>query len=366
MYVIKQPISLAPPVDSKYLRSEIRFMMLIMRLVVLRSEELKFMFKKQAGVERFDLIQTFHSYKQEDGKPVGPYVIKMKNYVAQLERLGYVLPRDLSVGLIMNGLTSDFAGFVRNYNKHNMGKKIESRKPIRNRKMQKAKDDTCHHYKEVGHYKRNCHAYLAELIKKKQVDTASSSDIFVIELFSFPTKSWMYDTSYGTHIYNTKHGLRGVRKLKQVEAIGSFDLVLPNDLIMEFQFLRNNILYLMLLRVTIRQSEKRNHTLLDMVQSMTNLTTLLLSFWDYAIETATHILNMVPTKKVDKTPYELWYGEVPNLSYLKVWGYEALVKRDTPDKLQQRSVKCIFIGYPKETMSYYFYFLPKNKIVFVR
>ncbi|GJW34705.1 hypothetical protein Tco_0057625 [Tanacetum coccineum] len=52
----------------------------------------------------------------------------------------------------------------------------------------------------------------------------------------------------------------------------------------------------------------------------------------------TRILNMVPTKKVDKTPYELWYGKVPNLSYLKVWGCEAFVKRDTPDKLQQRSV----------------------------
>ncbi|GJZ55751.1 retrotransposon protein, putative, ty1-copia subclass [Tanacetum coccineum] len=102
-------------------------------------------------------------------------------------------------------------------------------------------------------------------------------------------------------------------------------------------------------------SERRNRTLLDMVRSMMNLTTLPLSFWDYALESATRILNMVPTKKVDKTPYELWYGKVPNLSYLKVWGCEALVKRDTPDKLQQRSVKCIFIGYPKETiMGYYF------------
>ncbi|GJW06471.1 retrotransposon protein, putative, ty1-copia subclass [Tanacetum coccineum] len=55
-------------------------------------------------------------------------------------------------------------------------------------------------------------------------------------------------------------------------------------------------------------------------------------------ESATRILNMVPTKKVDKTPYELRYGKVPNLSYLKVWGCEALVKRDTPDKLEQRSV----------------------------
>ncbi|GJW34505.1 retrotransposon protein, putative, ty1-copia subclass [Tanacetum coccineum] len=87
------------------------------------------------------------------------------------------------------------------------------------------------------------------------------------------------------------------------------------------------------------------------------------TFKDYALETATRILNMVLTKKVDKTPYELWYRKVPNLSYLKVYGCEALVNRDTPDKLQQRSVKCIFVGYPKETMDYYFYFPPENKIV---
>ncbi|GJT70204.1 retrotransposon protein, putative, ty1-copia subclass [Tanacetum coccineum] len=113
-------------------------------------------------------------------------------------------------------------------------------------------------------------------------------------------------------------------------------------------------------------SERRNCPLLDMVRSMMNPTTLPLSFWDYALESATRILNMVPTKKVDKIPYELWYGKVPNLSYLKVWGCKALVKRDTPDKLEQRSVKCIFIGYPKETMGYYFYFPPENKIVVAR
>ncbi|GJY56499.1 retrotransposon protein, putative, ty1-copia subclass [Tanacetum coccineum] len=103
-----------------------------------------------------------------------------------------------------------------------------------------------------------------------------------------------------------------------------------------------------------------------MVRSMMNLTTLLLSFWDYALESATRILNTVPTKKVDKTPYELWYGKVPNMSYLKVWGCGVLVKRDTLDKLQERYVKCIFIGYPKETMGYNFYFLPENKTIVAR
>ncbi|GJS90946.1 retrotransposon protein, putative, ty1-copia subclass [Tanacetum coccineum] len=108
-------------------------------------------------------------------------------------------------------------------------------------------------------------------------------------------------------------------------------------------------------------SKRRNRTLLDMVRSMMSLTTLPMSFWGYALDSVARILNMVPTKKVNKTPYEMWHGKVPNLSYLKVWGCEALVKRDTPNKLESRSIKCIFVGYPKETMGYYFYYPLENK-----
>ncbi|GJS17772.1 retrotransposon protein, putative, ty1-copia subclass [Tanacetum coccineum] len=88
---------------------------------------------------------------------------------------------------------------------------------------------------------------------------------------------------------------------------------------------------------------KRDLTLLDMVRSMMNLTTLPKSFWGYALKTAARILNMDLTKKVDMTPYEIWHGKAFNLSYLRVWGCEALVKRDTPDKLDSRSIKCIFV-----------------------
>ncbi|GJR90657.1 retrotransposon protein, putative, ty1-copia subclass [Tanacetum coccineum] len=71
------------------------------------------------------------------------------------------------------------------------------------------KDDACHHCKEVGHCKRNCPAYLAELIKKKkQVGTASSSVVFIIELFSFPTKSWVVITNYAEKV-----GLVGNQKV---------------------------------------------------------------------------------------------------------------------------------------------------------
>ncbi|GJZ62627.1 retrotransposon protein, putative, ty1-copia subclass [Tanacetum coccineum] len=204
-------------------------------------------------------------------------------------------------------------------------------------KQEPKKDDACHHCKEVGHWKRNCLIYLVKLMKKKkQAGTASTSS------------------------------LRGERKLKQgvvylyvgngvraqVEAIGTCGIVQQHTYPYTPQ--HNGVF------------ERRNRTLLDMVRSMMNLTTLLLSFWDYDLESTARILNMVPTKKVDKTPYELWYGKVPNFSYLKVRGCEALVKHDTPDKLQQISVKCIFVGYPKETMGYNFYFPPENKIVVAR
>ncbi|GJY98912.1 putative reverse transcriptase domain-containing protein [Tanacetum coccineum] len=118
-----------------------------------------------------------------------------------------------------------------------------------------------------------------------------------------------------------------------------------------------------------RVSKRRNRTLLDMVRSMMSQNTLLKSFWDYALESVACILNMVPTKKVNKTPYKIWHGQAPKLSYLKVWGYEPLVKRDTltkPDKLDPRSFKCIFIGYPKETMGYSFYNPSENKVFVAR
>ncbi|GKE92264.1 zinc finger, CCHC-type containing protein, partial [Tanacetum coccineum] len=159
-------------------------------------QELKSMFEKQARVERFDLIQTFHACKQDEGKPVVAYVLKMKGYLDQLEHLGYVLPQDLTVGLILNSLTKDFAGFaetpqvmmiksgkIQKANKKSLKAKGKSKangkgkdkqvyipkpkNPKPTTKEHPTKDDTCHHCKEVGHWKMNCPVYLAELLKKR-------------------------------------------------------------------------------------------------------------------------------------------------------------------------------------------------------
>ena len=64
-------------------------------------------------------------------------------------------------------------------------------------------------------------------------------------------------------------------------------------------------------------AERRNRTLLDMVRSMMSRTSLPIAFWGYALETAAHILNLVPTKKVAKTPHEMWTGKAPSLAHIR-------------------------------------------------
>ena len=92
------------------------------------------------------------------------------------------------------------------------------------------------------------------------------------------------------------------------------------------------------------------------------LTDLPLSFWGYALETAAFTLNRAPSKSVEKTPYEPWFRKKPKLSFLKVWGCNAYVKKLQPGKLEPKSEKCVFIGYPKEIVGHTFYQRFEGKI----
>ena len=112
-------------------------------------------------------------------------------------------------------------------------------------------------------------------------------------------------------------------------------------------------------------SKRRNRTLLDMVRSMMGFASLLESFWGYALETACLLLNNVPSKPVNKTPYEIWTGRKPTFSHLRVWGCPTYVMHLEIDKLGPRSDKCLFISYPKESKGYYFY-LPEEQKLFIR
>src|SRR4051812_47526027 len=99
-----------------------------------------------------------------------------------------------------------------------------------------------------------------------------------------------------------------------------------------------------------------------MVRSMMSLTDLPLSFWGYALETAAFTLNRAPSKSVETTPYELWFGKKPKLSFLKVWGCDAYVKKLQPEKLEPKAEKCVFIGYRKEIVGYSIYLKSEGKV----
>jgi hypothetical protein len=90
------------------------------------------------------------------------------------------------------------------------------------------------------------------------------------------------------------------------------------------------------------------------------------SFWGHALLTAAFTLNRVPSKTVDMTPYEIWTGKRPSVSYMKIWGCEVYVKRQISTKLEAKSDKCFFVGYPKETRRYYFYNPSEGKVVVAR
>ena len=108
--------------------------------------------------------------------------------------------------------------------------------------------------------------------------------------------------------------------------------------------------------------ERRNRTLLEMVRSMMSYSTLPISFWGYALNTTIHLLNLVPSKHVPKTPMGLWSGRKPSMRYLHIWGCPAHVLKGKPNKLEPKSEVCLLVGYPKETKGYLFYNHKDNKV----
>ncbi|GJR74072.1 zinc finger, CCHC-type containing protein [Tanacetum coccineum] len=214
-------------------------------------KELKALYSKQAEHELLQSVREFHTCKQEEGQSVSSYVLRMKSYIDQLEHLGHPNYNMHNMGKTINKLHAMLklheetlpkkvaapalhairAGKVqKNKNKKpsKAAKGVQERgkgkmaiapsyapkpkNPPSPKKDNPAKDAICHHYVEVGHWKRNCPTYLTELLKKKQL---------------------------------ALHGLRGSKKLnpralslyvgngqcEAVEAIRNYHLCLPSGLV---------------------------------------------------------------------------------------------------------------------------------------
>nr|GFC41511.1 hypothetical protein [Tanacetum cinerariifolium] len=91
-------------------------------------------------------------------------------------------------------------------------------------------------------------------------------------------------------------------------------------------------------------TERKNRALKEMVNSMLSYLGLSEGSWREAMLTACYLLNNVPNKRNETTPYELWYKKRPNLSFLRVWGCRAVVRLPDPKRktLGEKGINCIF------------------------
>ncbi|CAL9010577.1 unnamed protein product [Prunus brigantina] len=96
-------------------------------------------------------------------------------------------------------------------------------------------------------------------------------------------------------------------------------------------------------------AERKNKTLMDMVNSMLLSSGLLENLWGEAMLTACFILNRITLKDNEKTSYEL--GRSPNLRILKVWGCLAKVLIPNPKrkKIGPKTIDVVFLGYAKNS-----------------
>ncbi|KAL2235740.1 UNVERIFIED_CONTAM: Retrovirus-related Pol polyprotein from transposon TNT 1-94 [Sesamum indicum] len=99
-------------------------------------------------------------------------------------------------------------------------------------------------------------------------------------------------------------------------------------------------------------AERMNRTLLDKVRCLLISSGLPKTFWGKVVLTAAHLINMSPSVPLlGKTPDFMWYEKLPDLSSLRVFGCAAFVLQDS-DKLDPKSIKCVFVGYPEGIKGY--------------
>ncbi|GJZ15354.1 retrotransposon protein, putative, ty1-copia subclass [Tanacetum coccineum] len=118
-------------------------------------------------------------------------------------------------------------------------------------------DTECHHCHKLGHWKRNCPLFLAEL-KKNKASTFGTSGIFTNSTHFLKLIPRFMTLVVVLGFCNTIQGLRGIRKLNKgaldlyvgngnrvaVKAIRSFDLILPSGMVLVLDnFSKDNVFY---------------------------------------------------------------------------------------------------------------------------
>lgn len=101
--------------------------------------------------------------------------------------------------------------------------------------------------------------------------------------------------------------------------------------------------------------ERMNHTIMEKVRSMLSNDGLEKHFWAKIARKTFYLINQSPTTTLDgNIPEEVWTNKKLNYSHLKIFGCEEPVHipKENITKLDDKSMKCIFLGYADEEFGY--------------
>ena len=104
--------------------------------------------------------------------------------------------------------------------------------------------------------------------------------------------------------------------------------------------------------------ERKNRSLQEMTRTMLHDTNMAKHFWAEAVNTACYIQNRIYIRPIlKKTPYELWKGRKPNISYFHSFGCKCFIL-NTKDQLGKFDAKVdegIFLGYSETSKAFRVY-----------
>lgn len=115
-------------------------------------------------------------------------------------------------------------------------------------------------------------------------------------------------------------------------------------------------------------AERKNRTLVEMARCMLLDAKLGHRYWAEAINAAVYLQNILPSRSVEKTSFELWYGKQPDYSNLHIFGSAAIVHvpAEKRKKLDPKGKKLTFVGYADNHKAFRFIDVSTDKVTISR
>ncbi|KAK9691835.1 hypothetical protein RND81_09G223100 [Saponaria officinalis] len=113
--------------------------------------------------------------------------------------------------------------------------------------------------------------------------------------------------------------------------------------------------------------ERKHRHLLEIDRALRIQAHLPKRFWGDMVLTATHLINLMPTSVLKwKTPHEMLFQTKPDYTHLRIVGCLCYAAHKSSDKLYNRAIKCVLLGYPFAQKGYRLYDIANQRVILSR